>query len=790
MVFIFTITSNMSKQSVFRTLLTCLVAGTFILSAQAQQAPPMCTVRGTVVDQDHSSVAGAVVAFARPGEDSSQVISTDGHGAFSISLPPGNYDVRVKATGFASLSRTIVVCPGQNDNIELSLEIEPTSAVVNIVDSGVYQIGSTSSATKTLTELRNIPQSISVATKQQLADQNMTSIGEVVRYQPGITSHQGENNRDQVIIRGQSSSADFFINGIRDDVQYFRDVYNLDRIEILRGPNALVFGRGGGGGVLNRVTKEADFSPAYEFALQGGSYENRRATFDLNQPVNKKIAVRVNGVAEYSESFRRNVNLRRFGFSPTVSLNPDVNTHITAGIEVFRDRRVADRGITSFQGLPADVPISTYYGNPDDSRVRANANIFTGSVDRAFGKLLIRNRTMFGDYDRFYQNYVPGTVNAAQTLVALTAYNNATHRRSLFNQTDLIYSVKTGDVRHTLLGGIELGNQRSRNFRNTGYFNNSSTSIQVPYDDPSTTVPVIFRQSASDADNRVRVNLGAAYVQDQIEVNKYLQLVAGARFDYFDLRFHNNRNAIALRRIDRLVSPRFGVVVKPTTNVSLYGSYSVSYLPSSGDQFSSLTAITQQVKPEKFTNYEVGLKWDLRTALSVTSALYRLDRTNTRSIDPNDPTRIIQAGSQRTNGFEFSASGSLTGRWSLTAGYAFQDAFISRATATAAAGKDVAQVPHHSFSIWNKYQLTTKFAAGLGIVRRTDMFAGIDNTVVLPGYTRADAAVYYSFNESWRLQANVENVLNSRYFANADGNTNISPGAPRSVKLSLIARIR
>jgi len=395
---------------------------------------------------------------------------------------------------------------------------------------------------------------------------------------------------------------------------------------------------------------------------------------------------------------------------------------------------------------------------------------------------------MYGDYDRFYQNYVPGAANPAGTSVTLTAYNNATKRRNLFDQTDLIYDFKTGGIKHTILGGFELGKQQTNNFRNTGFFNNTSTSIQVPFDNPLTSVPVTFRQIATDADNRVRVNLAASYIQDQIEINKYLQFVAGARFDYFDLKFHNNRNNIDLRRIDQLVSPRFGVVVKPIVDLSLYGSYSVSYLPSSGDQFSSLTSLTEQVKPEKFTNYEVGAKWDIDPDLTFTSAIYRLDRTNTRSIDPSDPTRIVQTGSQRTNGFEAGVTGRLTRAWTLTGGYAFQDAFITSATASAPVDAKVAQVPHHSFSVWNKYDFTRRFAAGLGVIKRTDMFASIDNTVILPGYFRFDAAAYYTFNETWRLQANIENLLDKRYYLNADNNTNISPGSPRAMKISLNAR--
>ena len=294
------------------------------------------------------------------------------------------------------------------------------------------------------------------------------------------------------------------------------------------------------------------------------------------------------------------------------------------------------------------------------------------------GKLNIRNRTLFGDYDRFYQNYVPGATNAARTLVTLTAYNNATRRRNLFNQTDLTYLASTGSIRHTLVGGVELGRQRTNNLRNSGFFNNAATSILVPFDDPTTSIPVTFRPNATDANNRLGLNLAATYLQDQIEINRYVQVIAGVRYDYFDLKYHNNRNGDNLRRIDNLVSPRLGVVVKPVTALSLYGSYSVSYLPSAGDQFSSLTTITQQVKPEKFTNYEVGMKWDIRRFLSLTSAAYRLDRTNTRSIDPNDVSRIIQTGSQRTNGFELGVNGSVTRDWSIAGGYAYQDAFISQ----------------------------------------------------------------------------------------------------------------
>jgi catecholate siderophore receptor len=404
------------------------------------------------------------------------------------------------------------------------------------------------------------------------------------------------------------------------------------------------------------------------------------------------------------------------------------------------------------------------------------------------GRFNLRNRTQFGDYDRSYQNYVAGAVTADKTRDSISAYNNATKRKNLFNQTDLTFSLTTGRVRHNFLFGTEAGRQLTDNFRNTGFFNNTATSILAPLNNPVIGTPVTFRQSATDADNHLKANLAAAYAQDQIELSRYVQVVAGLRFDYFDLQFHNNRNGDNLRRIDRLVSPRVGVVVKPVLPLSIYANYSVAYLPSSGDQFSSLTTITQQVKPEKFTNYEIGAKWDVRRYLTLTTAVYRQNRANTRATDPNNPTAIVQTGSQRTDGFEIGINGSLTRSWIIAGGYANQNAFITSATTAARAGAKVAMVPRNTFSLWNNYRFNPKWAAGLGIIHRSDMFAAIDDTVTLPGYTRADAAVFYNFNEKWRLQANFENLFNRKYYLNADNNNNISPGSPRAVRVGLTAR--
>lgn len=776
----------------FATWFVCFLS-IFLLSGgfevvRAEEVAARASLRGRVLDPNRAAIAGARVTATAPGIPAPVTALTDQNGEFSLLLEPGDYSLRITVDGFSEASQNIRLNHDSNPFLEVVLQVAGAASSVTVVDIGSYLTSEIGSATKTLTPLRDIPQAISVVTNEQIKDQMLMSISDVVRYMPGISAHQGENNRDDVVIRGNRSSADFFLNGIRDDVQYYRDLYNLDRVETMKGPNAMIFGRGGGGGVINRVTKEAYQGDSRELSMQAGSFSSKRISGDLNQSLNQTFAFRLNGLYENSGSFRRFVDLERYGINPTLTILPSNQTRITVGFEHFHDGRTADRGITSFQGRPADVPRDTFYGDPDNSRVRATVDLLSGLVDHQVGKLNIRNRTLFGDYDRFYQNYVPGAVNAAKTLVTITAYNNATARRNSFNQTDLTFIASTGRIRHTLVGGFELGRQRTNNLRNTGFFNNTSTSVQAPYDNPVVSTPITFRPNATDADNLLRLNLAATYLQDQIEISRYVQVIAGVRYDYFDLNYHNNRNGEDIRRVDKLVSPRLGVVVKPVTELSLYGNYSVSYLPSAGDQFASLTTVTQQVKPEKFTNYEMGLKWDLRRFLSLTSAVYRLNRTNTRSIDPNDPTRIIQTGSQRSNGLEVGLNGSLTRAWSIAGGYAYQDAFITSATAAAAAGKQVGQVPHHTLSLWNKYQVMPKLSAGLGVIYRSDMFASIDNAVTLPGYTRIDAAVFYSFNEHWRMQANFENLFNRTYYANADSNTNISPGAPRGARVGLTAR--
>jgi len=762
-----------------------LILTALAVSAAAQSR---FTFKGTVVDTTGAPIAGARVSTDTGGNAAPEAVVSDQSGAFALVLSPGRHTVTVASEGFEALTVTVDAPSAAGESRTLTLQIAGFRDTVNVAAPPRYVAPAVSSATKTLTPLRDVPQSVTVITRQLIADQLMQSVADTIRYVPGISVHQGENNRDQVIIRGNNSSADFFVNGVRDDVQYYRDLYNLERIEAIKGPNATMFGRGGGGGVVNRVTKEAGFMPLQEFSLQGGTFNDRRVSGDVNQPISHRVAFRLNGMYENDGSFRNGVTLERYGLNPTVTIAPTGKTKLTLGYENLYDHRVSDRGIPSYQGHPVDVDPSTVYGNPAVGWLNARVNLFSATIDHEEGRLRIHNRTLVGNYDRGYQNYVPGAVSADASQLTMTAYNNATNRTNVFNQTDATYPVMTGRITHTLLAGVELGSQLTDNVRNSGFFNNTSTSITVPLANALITTPATFRPNATDADNHLRTNVAAAYAQDQVDVWKSVKVVAGVRYDYFNLNYHDNRSGLDLARPDNLVSPRAAVIFRPVEPVSVYGSYTMSYLPSSGDQFSSLTVITQQVKPEQFNNYEVGAKWDATANLSINTAAYRLDRTNTRSTDPNDPTRIVQTGSQQTNGVELGVAGDATNAWQIAGGYAYQRASVTSATASAVLGAIVAQVPRHTLSLWNRYQFGPGLGAGVGLLYRSDMFAAIDDTVTLPGYIRADAALFVSLTPKLRLQANVENIFDKRYFINADSNTNISPGSPRALRIALFTR--
>ncbi len=697
---------------------------------------------------------------------------------------------------------------------------QPDAKPANTQDARTGTVGyysnSTSVATKSNTPLLNIPQSVNVITKDFIKDTGAQQLTDLTRYVPGVAIHQGEGNRDELVIRGVDSSANFFVNGFRDDVQYFRDLYNTQSIEVIKGPSALTFGRGAGGGLVNRTLKEADGQRVYEATAQTGSYGDRRIALDAGQAISQDFAVRMNAFYEGSDTFRDFGKIERYGINPTATITPNDTTKIKLSYEYYHDERTNDRGNPSQANLPGLVGsnrfnpaapfapngnLSAFFGSPTYNVAASDVQTTMGSIEHDFENgLTVKNQALYADYNRHYTNIYPGgpaattqagAVNIAQTAFNYAAYQNTTNRENAINQTDFTYKVAALGMAHTIGFGTEFGRQTGLSYRQSGVFptnGNANTIVGNPFN-PTFFGPVVFNHLASDANSKYRLNTQSGYVRDQIDVTRWLQLVAGVRYDRFDLQaFDMNTNTNRIRTDEKL-STQGAVIVKPVDNVSIYGMYSTSYLPSSGDQFSALNVGTVILKPQKFETEEFGVKWNVNPRLQYAAAIYNIDRTNVPIANPDGSGTFFPDAKQRIRGFETTLNGYVNAAWQSQLGYSYTDArIVQGTTATIVAGNRIQLVPFNQFSWWNKYQFDERWGAAAGVIYFSDSFASSDDSVRLPGFVRFDTAVYAKIDATWRAQLNIENVFNKGYWASADGNNNLSPGAPRTFRLSATAK--
>ena len=679
----------------------------------------------------------------------------------------------------------VVVALGTTTAFAQSVVLAPVRVTDTPIDSYVAKRSTT--ATKTDTPLIDIPQSISVVTKKEMADRAVSGMQDAVRYVPGVQFAQGEGNRDAAVLRGVATTSDFFLDGVRDDVEYFREIYNIERVEVLKGPNAMIFGRGATGGLINRVTRQANFSDGLEARLEGGSFGLFRGTIDANHAVSDSVALRLTGLYHRAGSYRDGVNYERYGLNPTATYLLTPATQIRVGYEHFFDRRVADRGISSFRGFPVQTDRSTFFGDPAQSPVRATVNNVTLDISHQFSDdLTITNKTRYADYNKFYQNVFPGAVNAAGTTVSISAYNNAQRRKNAFNQTDLNWNLQTGSVNHTILAGMEFGRQETDNFRLDGSFG-GPTAVNVPLSNPRST-PVTFSLTTGGTNHGV-AEVMAFYVQDQIEITPEWQLVAGIRYDDFKVNFLDRR--VGQGRVwsqDGLWSPRVGLIFKPEGNMSFYASYSLSYQPRAGAQLNSLAtgasaAGNPAFEPEKFVNYEVGSKWDILPDLSLTGALFLLERSNVVVPHPTLAGQGVLIDGQNTKGIEVGLTGNITDQWSVVGAYSYQ---LGKSRAAANGPYTyLPNLPEHTFSVWNRYDFDSSWGAALGLIHQGTRFTTTSNTVSMNGYARVDGALYYTFNNNWTAQLNLENITDNYYYEFGHNDTNITPSAPRTVRFSV-----
>ena len=669
-----------------------------------------------------------------------------------------------------------------------------------------YATSETTSGTKTSTPILDVPQAISVVTEEQIRDEAMLSIADVIRHIPGVSAGQGEGHRDQLTLRGNNSTADFFIDGLRDDAQYFRSLYNVERVEVHKGPNAMIFGRGGGGGVINRISKGArSDSSLFDVAGSINSYGSWYASADANVVLGPDVGARLNGFYERLDNHRDAFGGHRYGINPVLGAKlGDVRLQLS--YERVDDDRVIDRGIPAANlgtlaapARPAKGFYKSFFGVRGLNRTEFNADIARLRVEGDLTSNLKANANLlYANYDKIYSNAFPATAiggTATAPTVGIEAYRDPTKRQNLIAQANLEWKVSTGALDHLILFGAEYTDQDTANERINGFFNpavltSAGRRTSVPLTDPIAIPPIFFISGPTGNSNRqVTSNLeqSSAYIQDQIGLGDKFDLIIGLRYDQFDLTVANVFTNQSFNRTDDLWSPRAGLVFKPRPNASIYASYTKSYLPQSGDQFLTLDISLATLKPETFDNYELGAKWDIRPNLSLTAAIYQLDRGNTRATGPTAGT-VVLTGKQRSRGFEFGLTGKVTDAWQVALGYSNTSAKITATTTAAPAGRRLAQVPRHQFSLWNRYDVSQKLGFGLGVYHQSSSFAQISNLTRLPAYTRVDGAIFYDVSDAVSLQLNVENLTDTRYFPVAHNDNNISTGAPINARLT--ARIK
>lgn len=665
---------------------------------------------------------------------------------------------------------------------DAALEADGANTVIVVTGTADGYRPVDANAVKTPTPLVNVPQTITVLTREQLDDQGITQLGDALRYVPGVVLGQGEGHRDQITIRGQNTTADFYFDGLRDDTQYYRSLYNIERVEVLKGANALLFGRGGGGGVINRVSKTPDLDRAKgQASANVDSFGAFALAADWNQPFTETVGGRLNATYEEFDNHRQEFEGRFIGVNPTMAFQPGEATRIELSYNYDDDRRITDRGVPSLNGKPLTGYDNTFFGRADTNIATVVAHIAQARLDHELAENLSFN--VLGQYshtDKLYGNiFASGPLNTTTNTVALAGYESGTERGSWIGQANLVWTGQTGGIGHTLLAGVEFADQDTHATRR----NTPGSSVTLAR---RLTVPALaYGALVSNSNTDVRTI--SAYIQDQIELASFLQVVAGVRYDEFRITGRNAINGVGASRTDRKWSPRFGLIVKPQGNVSFYGSFTRTFLPQSGDQFGALDPVQATLTPESFENIEAGVKWDVNPNLAFTAAVYQLDRDNSRFNNPVTGLPEV-SGKTRAKGIELSLAGRLLPQLQVSLGYTLQDGEVRSATSAAPAGRKLSQLPRHQASAWTRYDVSDKLGLGLGVTHQSKSFTTISNAVTLPAFTRLDAAVFYDLSENISVQLNVENLTDTDYFPSAHTDNNISTGEPINARLTVRAK--
>ena len=642
---------------------------------------------------------------------------------------------------------------------------------------------------KSSLELKEIPRSISVMSAEQIKAQGLKSIGDVIDYTPGVINSQGEGHRDAPVIRGVRTTQDLYRDGIRDDVQYYRPLYNVESVEVLRGPDALTSGFGGAYGMINRVTKEGligeDFT---EISGSVDSFGEFGIQLDRNVQIDKNTAFRLNMFGEDLANHRDFYYGNSFGANPTLKYDLGNGSTVDLSYEYLNQERFIDRGIpTGADGYPVQSLKDIVFGDPTENYSTHEAHILKAIYEHKLSESLKgRFTAAYSDHDKLYQNFYASAYDAAVNTVTLDGYVDTTKRKTSTFQYELIGELETGNILHNWIAGLEyldVSNDNDR-FHADWSYSDAVTDVfsitrpislirGVGINSEGNTTVNNYRANQAD-ETFADVKVLSFYINDEIALTDSLDLMLGARFDKMEVDVSGGG---PVSDSDDTISPKVGLIYDVTDAISVYASYSETFTPKAKDQYAKLKSNADKTDPDTFENTEFGLRYDLPVGLSLSAAYFEVEKNAPTYVDAMTSTM----STSEISGFEVQLSGNLTSRWFISAGYTNLDAHASD-------GDRLKETPEDVFSIWNNFTVSDRLALNLGIINQGESYIKEGGTQKLPEYTRVDAGASYALSENTSIQLNIENLTDELYFPHAHGDHQASVGAPINAMLSITSK--
>ena len=686
------------------------------------------------------------------------------------------------AIAFANFNLT-----AQKGDGEATTELNP----LNVISSQEEKPALT--GFKTSGALKDIPKSISLVTDDQIKAQGLKSVGEIIDYTPGVNNSQGEGHRDSAVIRGVRTTQDFYRDGIRDDVQYYRPLYNIEQVEIIRGPDALLSGFGGGYGLINRVSKKA--KTGEDFTVLSGSVDTFgeiNAQLDKNMQLNDNTALRVNIFGENLENHRDFYYGDGFGLNPTLKYDLGDGSTLDISYEYLDQERFIDRGIpTGADNKPVKALKDIVFGDPKENFSTHEAHILRAifkhqATDNLEGKLSASH----SDHDKMYKNFYASAYDAANNTATLDGYIDTTKRSTSIISYDLSGEFETGSIIHRISVGAEYLDTDNDNDRYHANwlpdFNSDGDTevftIQRPIrlsgnvgvnSDGNTTVNYYAGANRLRADETFAdIKVLSFYLNDEIALTDSLDLILGARFDNMDIGVSGTTNG---SDEDDTISPRVGLIFDLTEQASEYASYSETFAPKAGDQYAKVSANDDKLDPDTFENLEFGVRYDLPMGISLSAAYFEVEANKPEYDTVSMTSSMVKSD---ISGFELQLIGSLTEQWFLSAGYTNLDA-------KANGGNPLREAPENMFSIWNNYSVSDRLALNLGVIYQDESVIKTGSSAILPEYVRVDVGANYALTESTTVGLNIENLTDELYFPHAHSTHQASVGAPINAMLSI-----